>query len=389
SSCVLMAILALQEVALVQAAPYIPQDDAQILEQLPRSAGPIARELRGLREEIARQPDNLELAITLARRYIAIGRAESDPRYFGYAQAALQPWWDRPEPPAQVLVLRATLRQNRHDFEAALDDLAKALAQDPRNVQAWLTRAVILEVQGRYPEALRSCLPLMNLADTLLATACLSSAASLSSQAAKSYELLLKTLESSKTPNPEVRLWALTVLAEIAVRMDDPKAAEQHFKEALALGSRDAYALSAYADLLLDQRRFEEVEALLRDETRIDGLLLRLALSERELGSAQFPEHLETLKARFAASRKRGDTVHQGEEARFTLHLLRKPREALRLAQANWAVQREPRDARILLEAALATQDPAAAQPVLEMLKHTALEDVKLRRLAARIEEIR
>jgi len=386
SSCLLTAILTLQYAALAQAAPYIPEHDAQVLERLPTSTNRLARELRGLREELARQPDNLELAITLARRYTEIGRAGSDPRYLGYAQAALQPWWDQPEPPAEILVLRATLRQNRHEFEAALNDLAQALAQDPRNAQAWLTRAVILEVQGRYPEALRSCLPLMGLAESLLATACMSSAASLSGQAGKSYELLLQALESSKTPSPEVRLWALTVLAEIAARMDNPRAAEHHFKEALSLEGRDAYALAAYADLLLEQKRFEEVETLLQDETRIDGLLLRLALSERELGSAQFPEHLETLKARFSASRQRGDNLHQGEEARFLLHLVDQPQAALTLAQANWAVQREPRDARILLEAVLASGQPEAARPVLEMMERTRIQDLPLRRLANQLE---
>jgi hypothetical protein len=200
---------------------------------------------------------------------------------------------------------------------------------------------------------------------------------------------LLQALEDSRAAKLEVRLWALTVLAEIAVRMDNLKAAEQHFKEALSLGSRDVYLMAAYVDLLLDQQRFEEVETLLQEETRIDSLLLRLTLSERELGSAQFPNHLEALKARFAASRQRGDALHQGEEARFTLHLLKQPKEALGLAQANWTVQRQPRDARILLEAALAAQDPAAAQPVLEMLKRTALEDAQLKRLAAQFGESR
>ncbi len=99
---------------------------------------------------------------------------------------------------------------------------------------------------------------------------------------------MLQALEDSRAAKLEVRLWALTVLAEIAVRMDNLKAAEQHFKEALSLGSRDVYLMAAYVDLLLDQQRFEEVETLLQEETRIDSLLLRLTLSERELGSAQF-----------------------------------------------------------------------------------------------------
>jgi tetratricopeptide (TPR) repeat protein len=387
-SSIFVTILVLGHSPPGQAAPYIPKHDAEILEQLPRSMGSsVARELQDLRDQLALEPNNLGLATRLARRYIELGRAEADPRYFGYAQAALKTWWDQPEPPVEVLVLRATLRQNRHEFESALSDLAKALAQDPRNAQAWLTRAVILQVQGHYPEALRSCLPLINLADTLLATACMSSSTSLSGQAGKSYELLLETLQSSQHASLEVRRWALTLLAEIAARMGDFKAAEQHFKAALGLGEQDAYLLAAYADLLLDQGRFEEVEGLLKDAIRIDGLLLRLALAERALGLTPFPLHLDSLKARFVASRKRGDTVHQGEEARFTLHLLKKPRAALQLAQANWAVQREPRDARILLEAALAAHDPQAAEPVLTMLERTAMEDIQLRRLAAEFKE--
>jgi len=96
---------------------------------------------------------------------------------------------------------------------------------------------------------LRSCLPLMKLADTLLATACMTGSASLSGQAGKSYELLLETLQSSQNASLEVRRWALTLLAEIAARRGDLKAAEQHFKAALGLGAQDAYLLAAYADL--------------------------------------------------------------------------------------------------------------------------------------------
>jgi hypothetical protein len=124
------------------------------------------------------------------------------------------------------------------------------------------------------------------------------------------------------------------------------------------------------------------VVALLREETRVDGLLVRLTLAEREIGALGMEAHIEELRARFAASRQRGDSLHQGEEARFLLHLADQPQAALKLAKANWAVQREPRDARILLEAALASEQPEAARPALEMLERTKLEDAALRRLA-------
>jgi hypothetical protein len=57
----------------------------------------------------------------------------------------------------------------------------------------------------------------------------------------------------------------------------------------------------------------------------------------------------------------------------------------LSLAKENWTLQREPRDARVLLEAALATNDPAAARPALDWLASSGYEDPYLRRLGAQV----
>jgi hypothetical protein len=73
--------------------------------------------------------------------------------------------------------------------------------------------------------------------------------------------------------------------------------------------------------------------------------------------------------------------VHLREEARFTLHLLNAPAAALKLAQDNWLVQKEPADVRILLEAALAAGDAAVFDTVKEWLRSSRLEDVELQRI--------
>jgi hypothetical protein len=135
----------------------------------------------------------------------------------------------------------------------------------------------------------------------------------------------------------------------------------------------------------LDEGRAADALALLEGETRIDPLLLRLALAEQRLGDAALREHTAVLQARFDAARRRGDSVHLREEARFTLHLLDRPGEALEVARRNWATQREPADARILLEAALAAGEPAAAQPVLDWLDRTGLEHVRIEALVDRL----
>ena len=360
------------------AAPFVPTDPKEVLERLPENPGdPFTRELRQMRRELARDPHNLQLATRVARRCIERARAEADPRYLGYAQAALAPWWNQASP-ASVLVLRATLRQSLHDFSSALADLSLALKIQPDNPQAWLTRATIQQVRGEFAEALRSCQPLGRLAGELVATACWAGAASMNGEAEASYERLREALARQRVAAPGLRLWVLTALAEMAQRQGKSRLAEAHYKEALALGVADAYLKAAYADFLLDEGRHVVVVALLKSEIRADGLLLRLTLAEQALQAPGAREHVEDLNARFSASRMRGDSLHRREEARFTLHLLKQPREALRLAKENWAVQREPWDARIYLEAALAARNPGAARPVLDWLRENRVQDVKL-----------
>jgi tetratricopeptide (TPR) repeat protein len=226
----LAALAADLEVA--AAAPYRPSDDAQVLERLPSAGSKTARELRELHSELARSPQDLNLALRVARRDIELARGEGDPRYNGYAEAALGPWLNIPDPPTEVIVLRATLRQARHDFPAALDDLSHALAKDPRNPQAWLTRAVILQVQGDYTKALGTCLSMARFAETLVTAICVDGVAGLSGRAAASYDDLQQMLDHAPAvENGEIRLWALTVLAEAAARFGDSGAAERHSKE--------------------------------------------------------------------------------------------------------------------------------------------------------------
>ena len=338
----------------LDATPFIPERDADVLERLPTTLGGDAGELRRLRNQLARAPTDVAQAVAVAGRYIELGQSQTDPRYYGYAQAALAPWWGLPDPPPEVLLLRAAIRQSRHEFDLALQDLSRLLEKDPRDPRAWLMQAVIFIVRADHRAARQACEALARLRRAFLAFSCMGSLASLSGQAEGGYGLLVLAKGQSHGATPAERVRLETLLGKTAERMGDRQRAEAHFQEARRLGPHDAYLLGAYADFLLDQGRAGEVVALLREETRVDGLLLRLTLAEREIGAPGRDAHVEELRARFAASRQRGDSLHQGEEARFLLHLVDQPQAALTLAQANWAVQREPRDARILLEAALA-----------------------------------
>ncbi len=373
-------------IPVVAAAPHIPRADGEVLERLPSKPNdPAMREIKDLRSALTRDPQNLELAIRLARRYFEQALAQGDPRYVGYAQAALKPWWDLPEPPTRVLVMRATLVQYRHDFSSALTDLARALERDPADTRAWSLRAVIHLVQAEYAESRRDCAKLAPLVEELTAIGCVAFIDGLTGRARASHDTLSRALARARDASPAQQLWVLIRLAELAWRLYDPQLAEQHFRRALALGITDGFLLAAYADFLLDYGRAQEVVTLLKDWTQADPLLLRLALAEQAVNAGAAREHQATLADRYAAARLRGDTTHEQEESRFSLQMLKQPAEALRLAQNNWRVQREPRDARVLLEAAVALRRPEAAQPVLDWMARTHVEDWYLQRLAAQL----
>jgi Tfp pilus assembly protein PilF len=364
------------------AAPFVPESDSQVVERLPFAPNdPVLRRLRALNNQLTRKPDNLPLALLVAQGYIEVGRVTGDPRYAGYAQAALAPWWDFEQAPQEVLVLRATVRQRMHQFDVALTDLATVLNTNPRNLQARLVRATVLQVQGVYDEAREECRALQDLSEELTSTACLASLNGATGKLRESYQKLRAALERHPNAQPSVQSWVLTSLAEMAARAGMTQEAERHFRAALALDAVDYYLLGTYADFLLDDGRPQEVVALLRDKTAADPLLLRYALALQAEHSKELPAQVEQLRDRFAASRLRGDRVHLREEARFTLHLLNAPQAALTLTQENWQVQKEPADVRILVEAAIAAGDAAAVRTVTGWLRNSRLEDVQLSRL--------
>ncbi len=369
---------------MAHAAPYIPASEAQVLETLPtRSLDSRFREVRELRTRLSVKRDDMALALRVAALYFGLASSEGDPRYVGYAQAALAPWWPLADPPVDVLVMRATLRQYRHDFDNALQDLDKALASDTQHAQAWSQRAAILMVRARYAEAGASCRKLRGIAPEAIAAICLHNVESLGKDGKNALNAALRVLSTATALPPEQKLWIWTRVAEMAQRLDEAVYAEKLYREALALGLGDAYLDAAYADFLLDQGRAREVQALLKDKVRSDPLLLRLVLAEKALRAPGYSEHMAALTTRFDAARQRGDKLHLGEEARFTLELLGNAPLALKIAQENWVDQREPRDARILLEAAAATGDRGAAQPVIAWFHDNKISAPRLQRLIA------
>lgn len=370
------------------AAPYRPTRDPEVLEQLPAGKDRAAdRAGRAMRALLARDPANLDIALRLALWQLQKARATSDPRQLGQAQATLAPWWDQAAPPVPVLLLRATIRQSGHAFDAARRDLEQVIAQEPGNAQAWLTLATIQQVTGDLAGATSSCERTLPAASATIGTICRAAVDGVSGQAGRAYAALDELASRDRLAHEPVAVqtWAMTLQGELAERLDRASDADRWYRASLARDPADAYALAAYADFLLDENRPADVVALIAADTPVDGLLLRRAQADRVLGSTDAADNARALSDRFAALRARGDRVHLREEARFQLAIQEAPAVALDLALQNWAVQKEPLDARIALECALAAGKPHAADAVVQWIDATHLEGRRLNALAQRV----
>ena len=362
----------------VHAAPRKPAADSDVLERLPLRAGDAgARELAALRTAMTAAPTDAAPAARLAQRYFDLAAARGDPRYVGYAEAVVARFG---EPlPASLRFVRGLLRQYRHDFDGALADFAAVLALDPELAAAHAWRGAIHLVQADYVAARHECDALRRLGRSTLVGACIGLVQAYGGQLEAGYGSLLQALDA--TGDADNRLWLLTRLGEVAAWRGESALAERRYREALGIGRDDGYLLAAWGDFLLDAGRSAEVVKQLAGWETSDSLLLRLAEAEATLKSPAAARLAQTLDERFAAARLRGDTTHRAEEARYQLRLRGDAAQALRLATENYRVQREPRDARIMLEAAIAARDPAAAQVVRDWLGSSGFEDALLRRL--------
>ncbi len=384
-----MAIATILAAMPAVAAPRIPANDAEVVERLPyKLADPANRELRRLRAALAGDPRNMVAAVRLSRRYFEIAAAEGDPRYIGYAEAVLRPWTQQPDVPAAISMERSLLRQYRHQFDAALADLDRVLAGDPEHIEAMYWRVAIFLVQAEYDKVRQGCSQIEPLAPPLSVIACTATVDGLTGRARTAYETLSAALAKYPTDNPDQAQWMQTRLAEMALRKGDRPVAEKHFRAAITAGDTDGFVLAAYADFLLDENRPAEVVSLLRDWVRSDILLLRLALAESLLKLPAAAEHAAALRERFAAAALRGDRLHLQEEARFELALRGDAARAVQLAAENYQVQREPRDARVLLEAAVAARRPAAAKPALDWLRRTGYGEPRYRELGETLQRM-
>ncbi|MEO6364088.1 MAG: hypothetical protein ABIO71_12720 [Caldimonas sp.] len=365
----------------VLAVPIVPSRDDEVVEVLPASAN--RGEERQMRKRLAAQPADAPLAVSVARRYLEQARESGDPRPAGLAMAALRAWPDAAAAPPEVLLVRATLQQYLHEFDAAVASLRQLLSRGAveGRSQAWLTLATVLRVQGRYAESDAACREVGLSGNALYGSACLAENSALRGEVAVARQSLQKLLADPRLPEA-ARGWLLTSLAELEERDGRADAADAAYRGVLRLGP-DSYASVAYADFLIAQKRPSEAIAALKGATRSDAVVLRLAIAETMSTASHgvVPgRDVVEMRERIALANERPEAriFHGREQAMFALLVDRDAERALSLARGNVTRQREPLDLLVLAQAARASGEPAAIAEAKRLKASQGLHDRRI-----------
>lgn len=368
-----------------QSAPYVPADDTTVLEHLPSTSDPRVRQFLILKSQLQAQPKDPKAAVVLANAYLDYGRDTGDARYLGRAEAVIAPWAGTVSTPADVRVVEATILQSRHEFHAAQRILESVLARDQGNSQAWLTLSSIYLIQGDMDKARKACDHLGD-ANGLVMAGCTGAWATVNGKARQTLNSLGTALKANGKQSPAVMAWAHGLMAEAAKYLGEDARADSEFRQGLQFAPGDNFLLADYGDFLLDHGRAKEALALTRNYSQSDTSYLRQVRAEVALGLPSAAKGIAAMASRFHDLEQRGDHLLYGrEQARFVLELQHDPARALKIAKYNWAVQRAPEDIRIYLEAALAAGKPEAAQPALDLLNESGLQDAQIRAVAAKV----
>lgn len=363
------------------ATPVVPTRDDEVVEVLPAVTGSRAEE-RQLKRQLAQKPRDPQLALAVAKRNLEQAHVLGDPRFAGMAMSAIDAWKDDPAIPDALLLMRATLQQYLHEFDASAASLQQLLARPgPPRPQAWLTLATVRRVQGRYADSDAACRQVRQTGAELHAQACEAENAALRGHVDEARKVF-KTLLADPRHPAETQAWLTTSVAELEQRAGDPKASEAAYRTALQLDP-DPYTTLAYADLLIEQKRPAQALAVLKGQVRSDPVLLRLAIAGKQARAPSAAADVAEMRDRIALANERPDAkvFHGREQAMFALAVDGDADKALSLARGDVAQQREPLDLLVLAQAARASGRADALKEVRALTQTIGLRDRRIEAL--------
>jgi len=349
---------------------FVPTDPHFIVANV-RQAEPDAA-LRALIARWRADPTGEIASVALAEGFLERARRLREPMFVGRAEAVLAAVVSRSSASTTQQRLYAETLQYRHDFSAAEALLGTVLRLAPSDAAARAQRASLRLVRGDFAWARADCAHLLagGGAGQAIALTCLAQVHAASNRLDQG-RALLAAYPAPPAREAALRAYWLTVRGELFERASELDRAIADYGAALALEPQNDSIRATLADALLARGERDDARELLNVERPGLALVVRRAActsgAERQALRAQAAAWL-------ALEVARGDSIHAREAALLALDG-GDVAAALASAQANFRVQKELTDVRLLARAAMAAHYPRARQQVVEWLRSTGYRD--------------
>jgi hypothetical protein len=318
-------------------------------------------------ETKAQQSQAGEAQVELALAYLQLARQPGWSRYFDKAQQLLNssglpasvPYW----------LALADSAQQQHQFQTALQHLAKIQAKEPGNINALLMAQRIHLVQNNLSAAQQQCTKLVGQQELFLLSLCSLEVAGRQGKTKDSYKALQLLARQWQTlPLPQQQ-WLVAVLAEQAEILQQPQQARAWLEQLLFQSDTSGSPLPLWvkwADLTLPDHPelvYQRLQRLHQRHALEDSLLLRLALAEQQQQAQT--QYQQLMQQRVLLREQRQDTLHSADLAHYYLRLEPNAVKALYYARLNFQQAQEPDDQSLLTQALeLSTQASRSSSPL-------------------------
>jgi len=357
---------------------FKPQDQQVVLAASVHAQGGRNGQLRALDQAWRAQPTNLDASLAYARAVFTLGLTEGDLRWFGSAKAALTPWWQSADLPADGFFLRGLVKQGFHEFDAGLADINQAIAKDAQRAEFWSWRFALHLLLADMAAAQQDILEISRL---------------FGPEEGNVYRGIL--LYRTGKPQPATELLSAALKAKTFQDTSSQDWIGFHLGEALRVSGQPAQALAIWqkqlkanpqshllrlslAEMLNSQGNYRLAKQIATTESASDALLMQALLASRGLNEPDEKRLASLIDARLKSQEMRQESLIERPKLFYLIAYGKDPVAGLALSIQNWQLQKEPPDALLFIQAALAVNQPRAAEPVLIWAEKTGYTDPEL-----------
>ena len=359
-------------------ARYRPADAAVVLTSSVHAKSGQDGSLRALDQAWRAQPNNLDASLAYARAVFVTGLTEGDLRWFGSAKAALAPWWQATDLPAEAYFLRGLVKQGFHDFDAGLQDINAAIAREPKHPEFWSWRFALHLLLADMAAAQQDCDEIARLFGPQEANVYRAVLRYRTGQPQPAIDQLKALMKAADFQDASSQDWLGFHLGEAYRVAGQAELAIAVWRKQLQASPRSHLLRLSLAELLNQQGLHREAKQLSMQETPTNALLMQALLAARALHDADESRLASLFEARMQAQALRQEPLIERPRLIYLISYGKDVAAGLALSVDNWKLQKEPPDAVLFVQAALALQQPRAAESVLAWAENTGYADPQL-----------